>query len=289
MAGYKSPEKRVHREFLYLDSDTVVNSLSALEAGKIDEIIQKANEAREGGFGVGLRAGGAEASGSKKKSSIVEEELVITRTMFSAFQAWHDRLSEEGAFGSLDGWSLEISNEIAVGDTIEFTAKVTMAPLHLLVRSFLLFAKQASNQDSPMAQQGQELKETKKSARMVSLIAGIKEDGNNKLPVYLAPNSVSEPRVLASLDERYMVRSNEDVEGVFTVIAQVEHMLNEGEEVAVTRFFSGLPPTPLEIKTTSEAWQHMIEPAKELGVDIKMDDITVPYPAVIVRPIAIFR
>ena len=47
---YKKPKSRLHREFLYLDNETIVNSLSALEAGKVDEIISKIDEAREGGL-----------------------------------------------------------------------------------------------------------------------------------------------------------------------------------------------------------------------------------------------
>jgi hypothetical protein len=31
---YKPPKRRLHRDFLYLDYDTIINSLSALEAGR---------------------------------------------------------------------------------------------------------------------------------------------------------------------------------------------------------------------------------------------------------------
>lgn len=87
MAGYRPPKKRLHREFLYLNHDTVLNSLSALEAGKVDEIIQKVVEAKEGGIEATLGTGPVRGGGGKKKRASIEEELVKTRTWFSAFDA----------------------------------------------------------------------------------------------------------------------------------------------------------------------------------------------------------
>jgi hypothetical protein len=57
MSGYRKPKARLHREFVYLNHDTVLNSLSALEAGKVDEIIEKTSEAREGGLSASVTAG----------------------------------------------------------------------------------------------------------------------------------------------------------------------------------------------------------------------------------------
>ena len=49
---------------------------------------QKVNEAREGGFEAGLAAGPVKGGGGKKRTAKIEEELVKTRTWFSAFDAW---------------------------------------------------------------------------------------------------------------------------------------------------------------------------------------------------------
>ena len=45
---YIKPQRRIHRGFFYLDDETVINSLSAVEAGKVDEVVAKINSAREG-------------------------------------------------------------------------------------------------------------------------------------------------------------------------------------------------------------------------------------------------
>lgn len=50
VSNYRRPIKKVHRGFFYLDDETVINSLSAVESGKIDEVVAKVNSAREGGL-----------------------------------------------------------------------------------------------------------------------------------------------------------------------------------------------------------------------------------------------
>jgi len=38
MAKYKAPKVRLHRDFFYLNDVVSINSLSALESGKVDEL-----------------------------------------------------------------------------------------------------------------------------------------------------------------------------------------------------------------------------------------------------------
>ena len=67
------------------------NSLSALESGKVDEIVSKTTTARDGGLsgGVGLpiARSGLPVDGGKKSTTSVQEEIVRTRTRFSVFDA----------------------------------------------------------------------------------------------------------------------------------------------------------------------------------------------------------
>lgn len=288
MAGYKRPKRHLHREFLYLDHDTILNSLSALEAGKIDEIIQKANEAREGGLDAGLAVGPAKASAGKKKTATIQEELVKTRTWFSAFDAWLTYLTNEDAVGTFDAWNLEVRNEMSVGDTVRFEATLTLAPLHKVFRTYLEFAKEAQNSGSIFHQTGKELTQTKQIARMMTDWMG----GPNKpmhLPVYMQPYGVANPRIVGRLDEQYLIRKGEAIEGEYTVIGQVDQKLEGDQKISAIRVIRDVPPTPLEVQTIEEAMVNMIEPAREMGVDIDTSDINIPSPAIFIRPIAIFR
>jgi hypothetical protein len=288
VAGYKPPKKRLHRDFLYLNHDTVINSLSALEAGKVDEIIQKVNEAREGGIDASIGVGPVKAGGSKKRTARIEEELVKTRTWFSAFHAWHGYLTEEEAIGSFDAWDDQVRNALSIGDTLEFSAELVLSPVHKLFRTFIAFAESAAQPGSVFSQKGPQLAETKQTARMMIDWMGGREKPTH-LPMYLKPGGVAEPRILASLQDAYLIGSRDNVEGTFTVVGQVATLLSGDQVESTIRAIRDVPPTQAEVDTINEAMTHFIEPARELGVEIDPSDINIPAPAVVLRPIAIFQ
>jgi hypothetical protein len=122
---------------------------------------------------------------------------------------------------------------------------------------------------------------------MTNMLGG--KDAPKHLPIYLAPLDVAEPRVMARLDEDYMLSPKEAIDGFYTVIGQVDQLLESDEEISVIRVIRDVPPTPLEVTTISEALSHFIEPAKKLGVDVSQDDLSVRSPSVMLRPIAVFR
>ncbi len=286
--GYKRPKYHLHREFLYLNHDTIVNSLSAMEAGKIDEIIQKANEAREGGFAGSIAAWPVDVSGGKKKTANIEEEMVRTRTIFSAFDAWYRYLSEGDAIGRFDAWDTKVREELSVGDTIEFEGRLALTPVHLVLRTFLNLAEQAELPGSVFQQKGEELKQTKQIARMMQVWLGGK-DARTHFPVYIAPYETDSPRILAKLDERYMLSPKEGINGIYRVIAQVDEILRPGDTISALRVIRDVPPTAMEVQTVNQAITNLIDPAKDMGVNITPEDITVEYPAVMLRPIAVYR
>lgn len=286
--AYKAPKVRIHREFLYLNHDTVLNSLSAFEAGKVDEIIQKASEASETGFEGGLGYGPIKVSGKKGKSADIQEELVRTRTAFSAFDAWFTHLDSAEALGVIEGWDAETRDQLAVGHTVMLEASVSLAPLYQVFSTYIAFANEASNPDSVFKQKTADVAETKKTARM--MLGWMKGRGESRnVLINIAPNNVTDPPVVARLDERYLVGGVSAVEGEYTIIGQIESLLSPMDKVPSIRVIRETPPTPMETDTITKSLQGMIEPAKHLGVEIKSSDITLEYPTVVLHPIAIFR
>lgn len=288
MAGYRPPKKHLHKEFLYLNHDTVLNSLSALEAGKVDEIIQKVAEAKEGGLEATLGSGPVRGGGGKRKRASIEEELVKTRTWFSAFDAWHAYLTDAEAIGRFDAWDQDVRDALAVGDTLEFSAQLRLSPVHKVFRTYLAFAVSAAKPDHPFAQKGTELAETKRIARMmVDWMGG--RDKPTHLPMYVQPGGAAEPRIVAGLQDRYLIGGHESIEGTFTVVGQVAALLSGDEIESPIRIIRDVPPTQSEVDTISEALTTLIEPARAMGVDIDEDDITIRPPAMMLRPVAIFQ
>jgi len=288
MGNYKKPKARLHREFLYLNHETIINSLSALEAGKVDEIIEKVSESREGGLEGTLGYGPVKGTGGKKKTANIEEELRRTRTWFSAFEAWYGQLVSEDALGELDGWDAETRDELSVGDTVKFSARVSLSPVQQVLLTYISFANEASNADSPLKQPANKVAEIKRIARMMAGWMNGKNDAKNVM-VYLAPLGVEKPLVAALLQEGFIVGGTQSIEGEYTIVAQVRQLIATDESVPAIRVVRDVPPTPMETDTIMKALANFIEPARALGVEIGDGDLTLRHPGVIVDPIAIFR
>jgi hypothetical protein len=149
MAKYQAPKRQLHRDFVYLDHETVINSLSAFEAGRIDEIIEKTSESADRGFDGAVNIRALKAGASKKKEAELHEELVRKRTRFSAFEGWYQQLKGEEAIGTFEEWDQEVRDSLGVGDTIEFRASVRLSPLYLLFRTFGSYANEAGRPPRP--------------------------------------------------------------------------------------------------------------------------------------------
>lgn len=288
MGSYKKPKQHLHHEFLYLNYETILNALSALEAGAVDEIILKTSEARDGGLEAGVSVGPAKAGGSKRRQASIQEELVRTRTWFSGFDGWYRTLKDRDAIGTFDVWDMEVRDAVAVGDTLEFKADIRLSPIHKLLATFLSYASSAGTPGSVFTVTPRELQEARKTAKMMEgWMSG--RDGRRNLPVYLLPDGRGAPRIVARLDDKFIIGGLDAAEGTFTVVAQVDAVLRPGQEESVIRVIRDVPPTPKEVEVIIEAMSHFIKPAQELGVDLQPDDLMFAYPTVVVRPIAIYK
>jgi hypothetical protein len=291
MAKYHAPKKRLHRDFVYLDSESVLNSLSAFEAGEVDSIIEKTTEATDREAGGGLEVGPLKGKLARRREYALQAELVKKRTWFSAFEAWYQKLSKEEALGSFDEWDLEVRGELRVDDTLQFEARVRLAPLHLLLATFASYAKSASPQSPTMKISASAAAATRKTARTVQELTR-SPGGSESSSVYLEPNGASagSPRIVGRVETQYLLRGLGELDGVFSVVAQVEALLAPGDELSAIRLIRDAPPTPIETESIRDAFAALKGSAVEgLGVHIEDGDITYVHPTVVVRPIAIYR
>jgi hypothetical protein len=284
---YRKPEKRIHRGFYYLDDETVINSLSAVEAGKVDEVLARVNTAREGGLGGGVGIQALKLEGSKKNTSEFEEEMVRTRTRFSVFEIWYNNLSDNKAIGRFEGWSNDILADVQVGDTVEFNASLDLAPMQTIFRMFGWFTKQARTQGSVFAQKGEELKATKEAERIFKALVG--EDENLESVVLAKPTGGIGPLVAMRLADKWMIGQLGHLAGEYTVVGQVEHILETGERYPTLRLMPAAPVTKKELDVLSEIVGGFAEPAKEFGLRVTPEDAAISGPAMWLTPIAVFR
>lgn len=288
MSGYKKPKKQLHRDFLYLDDSAVVNALSAMEAGKVDEIIEQSQVVKEAGFDASLGYGPAKLAAKKGKSADVTANLVRTRTAFSAFDAWYQYLKAEDGLGELTAWDEETRNELEVGDTLEVRARVEFAPIHKVFAIFLAYVDSANKPDSFVKIQTAKLAEMKKVASQArGMVKGA--DGATSNLVYIHPLAVRSPLIVGALSENHFVGDKANMDGEYKVVLQVTALLDQGETLAAIRALSDAPRTDLEISKITEALDGLAQAAQGMGVTIGDSDKTFTYPTVMVRPLAIYR
>jgi hypothetical protein len=71
-------------------------------------------------------------------------------------------MADEEAIGTFDAWDMGVRDSLRPGDTIEFDAEIELTPLHMMLATFLAFARSAGKEGSPFKQQGQQLAATKR-------------------------------------------------------------------------------------------------------------------------------
>lgn len=289
MAGYKAPKTRLHKDFVYLDHDRVLNSLSAFEAGKVDEIIEKTTDATDKGLTGAVGAGPVKAGGSKKRQKQVQGELVRTRTWFSSFDAWHKTLHNQEAIGTFSAWSEQVREQLGIGDTVEFVTEIKLHPLHMMFATFSSFARDAGNPDSVFNLPANQVAENRKVARMMETwVTG--SHGSKSTAAYFIPTDGKGPRIVGRLEDEYLIGGLDQIDGTFTVVAQVDKKVDPGEQVSAIRVLRDVPPTPRELEVIGDALASFQgEPAAELGIELTSEDLALSHPVVIVRPLAIFK
>lgn len=290
MTIYKAPKVRLHRDFFYLNDEVAINSLSALESGKIDEIVSRTTTAREGGFSGEVKIPVADVGigGSKKASSGIEEEMVRTRTRFSIFEAWYRLMNEKKAIGTFEGWGEDALEDVEPGDTIEFRAQLSQGPLQTVLRLFLWFADQAAKDGNAFSQKGEERKNTIASAKNVRQLLG--ESGeDDEIPLLATPIGDDGPSVLLAVTRKWLIGRIGQLGGRFGVVGQVVQIVDAGDEYPVIRLTKDVAPTPLEINTLKGAVEPFVEPAEGLGVHVEASESVVKGPVLVIKPIAIYR
>lgn len=287
---YKSPEQNLHRSFVYLDDQLVVNSLSALEAGKIDSVVTKINEARDSGFSGSISAGAlavkGSAEGGKKKQSSFEDELIRIRTQFSIFEAWYQYLIENKALGELlvpEEWG---QAPLKVGEVIRLQGSVKTFEIYPLARMYADYVKNSKIPGHPWYVKGDSAKKITQAAENMKHIFGA--EGEMRIPARMDfPEEVGD--IAFILGEEKLLGSPAPLEGEYTVVGQVAEILKPGAWSPTLRLMPKAPKNEFERETVTEMLANFEDASGKFGIsDVKsMGEFT--GPALILEPIAIFR
>lgn len=294
MSSFKKPKSSVYKRFLYIDENEVFNSLSGIEGGSIDEILQRMGEEGDKGLDLEVGAnvptiGSAKARSSKKKSQSLEEEIRRKRTVHSATVTLLDKLHEKEAIGIIEGrYTPEVYEQLEENMPLQFEAEVRVHPLHQLVSVVRAWAEMA-----------QEFGFGKKETNEFTSIARKLEaafhgrDKNRQTLVVFAETDRDDPEYsfVLPIQASSLLVPFDDFAGRATFVTQVDHMVEEGEQVLAARIIRNSPVLPAERRMMLEMLPALQELRGEsgIGLTISEEDILLNKPAIILKPICIYR
>ena len=282
----KKPKQRVFRSFLYLNGDEVINSLSGLEGGDIDEVLTRVGEEGDGELGGEIRAGPAKAKGGRKKTRKFEEEIRRKRTEHSAATTLLRKLHEQDAVGVIEGaYGAEVHPELDEHMLLEFQASIRIHPLHQMISAARAWQKMAP-------EFGASREEVRGMTDTIKLLEAIAQPaGGDRTFLAFAETSGTTDgyKLVLPIYERHLLVPLDDFSGNATFVAQVDRVLKGGDEVLAVRLIRNAPQLSLEREGLAEALPELIEGISDLGISTDEADFFLSEPAVILKPICIYK
>ncbi|MDQ3240695.1 MAG: hypothetical protein M3515_01495 [Actinomycetota bacterium] len=288
MAGtLKKPKTQAHRSSLYLNADEVSNSLAAFEGGDVEEVLTRVAEETGGGLEGGIDAKVVKGKGGRNRSRRLEEDVKRKRTEHSAASLLLEKLHEEDAIGIIEGaYGPGLYQELDEQMLLQFRGELRIHPLHQVVSAARGFLAAASSYGASR----DEIREMKQTVDLLELMA---QPGPGERRAFLAyaetPETHDGYKLVLPIQERHLRVPLEDFSGTATFIAQVDRVIPDGEEVLAIRLLRNAPPLGLERQALDEALPDLIEGFRELGVEVSQADFFLTNPAVVLKPIWIFK
>ena len=207
------------------------------------------------------------------------------RTEHSAAAALIDGLESRGSIGILEGvLDQESLAALRPGMVVELRAAVTLHPVFQIDALMTNYVKNAA-----ALGQAEEAKSLKPVLPFMRTLLGT-GDETGRILLDLDTGDDQAARVVAFAERSSIQVPLEDLTGHFSALVQIDELLSEeNEELLTLRAIRGAPPGKAERDGILEGAQALIEPATEMGVALTMDDLRMPAPLVLLRPIAVWR
>jgi hypothetical protein len=286
MATLQKPETKLHRRFLYLDGDDVINMLSALEGGDVDEILTRTGEDASSGKGGEIDLKVAKGKGSKNKSRRFEEEMKRKRTTHSATTALLRKLHEAHAIGVLDGdYDSEIYAELEAHMLLEFKANIRIHPLHQTISAIRALIKSGP----ALGVEKSDIAELRVVLNLVEQLSQTGDAGKTFLAFASTSGTTDGYLLLLPIQEASLLVPLDDFGGEATFVAHVDRILGSDEEMMALRLLRNSPLLPMEQKGVREAVPGLVKVLNNLGIEAAEEEFILGEPAVLLKPVCIFK
>jgi hypothetical protein len=284
-SGLTKPKSNVFRTFLYIDAGEVINSLSALEGGEVDEVLTRIAEEGGGELGAEIGAGPVRGRAGKHKQKKLEEEIRRRRTEYSAASGLLRLLNEQDAVGKISGsYGQDVYSELEEQMLLEFRAQIRVHPLHQMISAGRAWLAAAPTFGISKA----DVQSVKEIVAIFETMSQASGERKTFLAFAEIVGNQSEFKLVVPIQERYLLVPLDEFIGRATFVAQVDRILDD-EEVLALRLIRNAPQLPIEREGILEALPELLEGFRELGIDADMSDFILAKPAVILKPIAIYK
>ena len=178
----------------------------------------------------------------------------------------------------------EAMHSIQPGMVVQLRAAVE---LHPVFQIDALMTNLVAN--APALGRSEEVKDLRKVLPLMRALMGT-GDKDGRILLDLTTGAEQAARLVAFVERGAIQVPMEDLRGHFSALVQVDEVLEEDDDELLTlRAIRGAAPGKTERDGIMEGAQGLIEPANELGVPLTRDDLLMPAPLILLRPIAIWR
>lgn len=286
-SSLRKPTQRLYRSFLYLDGDAVINSLSGLEGGDIDEVLTRSEQEGGGEIGGELAAGPVRGKAGKKRSKRYEEEVRKKRTEHSAATLLLKKLHEADAIGVIAGeYGPEEHADLEDHMVIEFQGNVVIHPLHQMISAARAWLKAAPGFGSTKA----EVAEMKDTVQVLEALSQSGGDQDQTFLVFAETQSTDDSyKLVLPVKERNLLVPLDEFAGRATFVAQVDRVLEPDDQLMAMRLLRNAPQLEAERDGLIEALPDFLSGMHEVGIKATERDFILSAPAVLLKPICIYR
>jgi hypothetical protein len=286
MATLRKPETKLHRRFLYLDGDDVINMLSALEGGDVDEILTRTGEDASSGKGGEIDLKVAKGKGSKNKTRRFEEEMKRKRTTHSATTALLRKLHEANAVGVLDGdYDAEIYAELEPHMLLEFKANIRIHPLHQAISAIRALVKSGP----ALGVAKSDIADARGVLKLVEQLSQTGDASKTFLAFATTTGTTDGYLLLLPIQEANLLVPLDDFGGEATFVAHVDRIFAPDEEMMALRILRNSPLLPMEQEGLRDAIPGLVTVLNNLGIDAEEEEFILGKPAVLLKPVCIFK
>lgn len=187
----------------------------------------------------------------------------------------------------IDGpYRAEVYDELEDHMLIEFKATIRIHPFHQA-----LTAAKGWLQTAPKL--GVAKKDLDEVRSSIPALEAITQGGDSaerrSFLIFALAGDHDAHRLVLPIQARNLLVALDDFGGTATFVAQVDRILPDGEEVPALRLIRNSPQIALERIALDSGLSGLIEAISELGIETDEKDAVIGHPAVILRPLCMYK